>query len=293
MQWRVARWTCAEQDTIDGAQPKVATSDPAPIETSTAPDYPELAIVERHHYVIAGEIAKGGMGRVLAARDRRLGREVAIKELLPQNRNVARRFEREARITARLQHPAIIHIYEAGTWQGGEPFFAMTRVSGRSLDKVVAERKTYESRIALLPNVIAVADALAYAHSRRVIHRDLKPGNVLIGEFGDTVVIDWGLAKDLDAPSGDPKDSLLVQSLSPEETASGSVVGTPAYMPAGAGARGAGRPTRGRVRARRDALSRARGRAAVHRQRLRRRDREGQGARAGGDPRDLEPAVPA
>ncbi|MGH9889296.1 MAG: hypothetical protein ACREBE_27425, partial [bacterium] len=80
--------------------------------------------VERRHYAIFGEIAKGGMGRVLAARDLRLGRSVAIKELLPRNRDLARRFEREARITARLQHPAIIHVNEAGVWSGGEPFYA-------------------------------------------------------------------------------------------------------------------------------------------------------------------------
>src|SRR4029079_17905808 len=89
-------------------------------------DYPTLTAVERRHYAIAGEIAKGGMGRVLAARDLRLGRPVAIKELLPRNRDLARRFEREARITARLQHPAIIHVNEAGVGSGGEAFYAMT-----------------------------------------------------------------------------------------------------------------------------------------------------------------------
>src|SRR5258707_4451582 len=75
----------------------------------------------------------------------------------------------------------------------------MPIITGRPLDRVVAERATLTDRLGLLPTVIAVADALAYAHSQRVIHRDLKPGNVLIGDFGETVVIDWGLAKDLDA----------------------------------------------------------------------------------------------
>jgi WD40 repeat protein len=220
--------TADPEDTIDASPASDATL-PAPAADPPAEDYGELLAVERHHYVVEGEIAKGGMGRVIAARDRRLGRAVAIKELLPKNRDATRRFEREARITARLQHPAIIHVYEAGVWPGGEPFYAMHKVAGRSLDKVVAERATLIDRLGLLPNVIAVADALAYAHSEHVIHRDLKPSNVLVGEFGETVVIDWGLAKDLDA--ADLGDSLLRPRTGSDETMSGSVVGTPAYMP--------------------------------------------------------------
>jgi eukaryotic-like serine/threonine-protein kinase len=222
-----------ELDTIDAvgatesAPPQVSLGKPGP-----ASDLGELLPVERRHYAIQGEIAKGGMGRVLAARDLRLGRAVAIKELLPKNRDAVRRFEREARITARLQHPSIIHVYEAGVWTGGEPFYAMPKVSGRSLDKVVAERATLAERLGLLPNVIAVADALAYAHNERVIHRDLKPSNVLVGAFGETVVIDWGLAKDLGVPI-DPMESLQLRQthVAAGDTNAGSVVGTPAYMP--------------------------------------------------------------
>src|SRR5262245_50827848 len=108
-----------------------------PTSTTVSSDHDKLLIVDRRHYQITGEIAKGGMGRVLEARDLRLGRAVAIKELLPRARDAARRFEREARITARLQHPAIIHVYEAGVWADGEPFYAMPKVSGRSLGKVI------------------------------------------------------------------------------------------------------------------------------------------------------------
>ena len=218
-----------DETTIDGANRTNGEAPPVS-QSPEAADYPELAIVERRHYVIRGEIAKGGMGRVLEARDLRLGRSVAIKELLPKNRDFARRLEREARITARLQHPAIINVYEAGVWPGGEPFYAMTKVTGRSLAQVVSERKTLEQRIGLLPNVIAVADALAYAHSQDVIHRDLKPSNVLVGGFGETVVIDWGLAKDL-AATADPAMSLEMRARPAEQTLSGSIVGTPAYMP--------------------------------------------------------------
>jgi WD40 repeat protein len=221
--------TIDPEDTIDGAAPRPAS--PRVTETP-ADDYAELLAVERRHYAIVGELAKGGMGRVLEARDLRLGRQVAIKELLPKHRDAARRFEREARITARLQHPAIIHVYEAGVWPGGEPFYAMPKVPGRSLDKVVAEKRTLVERLALVPNVIAVADALAYAHSENVIHRDLKPANVLVGEFGQTVVIDWGVAKDLGEPAPDAKASMALHVRSPSDvTESGGVVGTPAYMP--------------------------------------------------------------
>jgi len=108
----------------------------------------------------------------------------------------------------------------------------MNEVSGRSLDKAVAERPTLPERLGLVPNVIAVADALAYAHSENVIHRDLKPANVLVGAFGETVVIDWGLAKDLGLPS-DPVESMAmrISHHNPDQTNDGSIVGTPAYTP--------------------------------------------------------------
>ncbi|MCE9573845.1 MAG: protein kinase, partial [Deltaproteobacteria bacterium] len=151
------------------------------------------------------------------------------------------RFEREALIAARLQHPAIVPIYEAGTWEDGEPFFAMKLVLGRSLDAIIADRPELADRLALLPNVIAVTEALAYAHARGVIHRDLKPHNVLIGDYGETVVIDWGLAKAID--QRDVTDGLDAraalastsdvsrQRVSDELTVAGAAMGTPAYMP--------------------------------------------------------------
>src|SRR4051812_32094911 len=90
----------------------------------------ELTTIDRATYELRDEIARGGMGRVVEAFDRRLERAVAIKELLPSDRDRRARFEREIMITARLQHPAIIHVYEAGVWPDGEPFYAMTRVNG-------------------------------------------------------------------------------------------------------------------------------------------------------------------
>ncbi|HEX7699521.1 MAG TPA: serine/threonine-protein kinase [Kofleriaceae bacterium] len=186
-------------------------------------------MVDPQHYAIADELARGGMGRILRAHDRRLGRAVAIKELLPGHDDA--RFEREARITARLAHPAIVAIHEAGRWPSGEPFFAMKLVAGTSLDKRIAETSTLAERRALVPSVIAAVDALAYAHSERVIHRDLKPANVLVGKYGETVVIDWGLAKDLAAAPGDEVAVGPYRNTSGTETVVGAVMGTPAYMP--------------------------------------------------------------
>jgi serine/threonine protein kinase len=157
-----------------------------------------LVVVDPASYVIEGEYARGGLGRVLLAHDARLGRTVALKEILSPSPAAVARFVREARITARLQHPAIVPVYESGRWPTGEPFYAMRLVRGQSLAAAVARTRGLAERLALVPNLVAVADAVAYAHSRRVIHRDLKPENVLVGAFGETVVIDWGLARSLD-----------------------------------------------------------------------------------------------
>jgi len=207
----------------------------APV-TGELPPLPEVA---RTLYATADEIARGGMGRIVAAEDRRLGRPVALKELLDPNDDSMPRFQREALITARLQHPGIVPVYEAGRWPTGEPFFAMKLVSGRPLDRVIAETETLSERLALLPRLAAACDAIAYAHSQRIIHRDLKPGNVLIGDFGETVVIDWGLAKDLDAADSldsanraprSKKSKTAHETASSTLTVAGSVMGTPAYM---------------------------------------------------------------
>jgi WD40 repeat protein/serine/threonine protein kinase len=208
---------------------------------------------EEDRYTVEGEHARGGLGRILKARDHRLDRPVAIKELLDNDKEAAGRFVREAMVSARLQHPAIVPIYDAGRWPSGELFYAMKLISGgRSLDQVIGDARRLDERLALLPHVIAVADAIAYAHSQRVIHRDIKPSNILIGPFGETVVIDWGLAKDLTRPEMEvtaqfvpepkakpeqPPDQASGQAPGqapeqpPELTMAGAVLGTPEYMP--------------------------------------------------------------
>ncbi|MGE0546119.1 MAG: tetratricopeptide repeat protein [Kofleriaceae bacterium] len=140
------------------------------------------------------------------------------------------RFQREAKITARLQHPSIVPVYEVGRWDNGEPFYAMKRVDGRSLHELIGLTNKLEERLTLLPNVLAVADAIAYAHSRGVLHRDLKPHNILIGAFGETVVIDWGLARETRGRESDPRIPAGSQR-GAALTMTGEIMGTPAYMP--------------------------------------------------------------
>ncbi len=204
-------------------------------------DLPPLPEVSAALYQTGDEIARGGMGRIVAAEDRRLGRKVALKELLDPAGEQTTRFQREALITARLQHPGIVPVYEAGRWPTGEPFFAMKLVAGKPLDQVIAATRSLDQRLALLPRLVAACDAIAYAHSQRIIHRDLKPGNILIGDFGETVVIDWGLAKDLDAiespesanraPRRPSQKVMSVKSTASSTlTVAGAVMGTPAYM---------------------------------------------------------------
>ncbi|HEV7556215.1 MAG TPA: serine/threonine-protein kinase, partial [Kofleriaceae bacterium] len=193
---------------------------------TTPPTELSLPTVDPSVFAKGAVLAKGGMGRITRAMDLRLGREVAIKEVLSPSFRA--RFEREALITARLQHPAIVPIYEAGTWPDGSAFYTMRLVWGTTLQKAIAERDTLETRLALLPQVIAAVEALGYAHSRRVVHRDLKPGNILVGEFGETVVIDWGLAKEIDGVEVLVTAGTMTSA--PDLTHAGSVMGTPCFM---------------------------------------------------------------
>src|SRR5579862_7505721 len=155
----------------------------------------QLPDVVPDRYALGEEIGRGGLGAVVRAKDRNLGRQVAIKALHASGGSAQRRFVREALITARLEHPSIVPVHDAGRWPDGSPFYAMKLVRGRPLAAVIDATTSLAARLALVPTVLAVCDAVAYAHSERVVHRDLKPHNVLVGEFGETVVIDWGLAK--------------------------------------------------------------------------------------------------
>ncbi len=158
----------------------------------------------RERYTLTHLHAKGGMGRVWLARDGSLGRQIALKELRPDqsdNSIVCSRFLYEAKITAQLEHPGIVPVYELG--EGDAPYYTMRFVRGRTLTE--ATRAYHKKRAAgqadsvelndLLLAFVSVCNAVAYAHSRGIIHRDLKGQNIVLGDFGEHIVLDWGLAK--------------------------------------------------------------------------------------------------
>lgn len=160
------------------------------------------------------ELGRGGMGRVLKLVDTHLQREVAMKELLGgADAMMAQLFVREARALALLEHPGVVPVYELGQREDGTPFYVMRRIHGRALSAVLAQCVSLDERLSLLPHLIDVAHTVGYAHNKRVVHRDLKPDNVMVGKFGETLVIDWGLA--------------LVNG---EAAPGAEVAGTPAYM---------------------------------------------------------------
>ena len=175
------------------------------------------------------EIGRGGMGRVVEARDKLLGRTVALKEALATDEDALRRFARETQITARLEHPSIVPVYDAGVSPEGSPFYVMRKVTGRPLSDLIAGASSLPDRLALLPHVLAACQAVAHAHARGIIHRDLKPANILAGAHGETIVIDWGLAKSLDESDeqSTAREPLAADSLA---TRAGTVMGTPGFM---------------------------------------------------------------
>lgn len=181
-------------------------------------------------YRLLEELGSGGMGRVLAAMDLRLKRIVAIKEARP---GTEARLAREAEILARLEHPNIVPVHDQGRLDGGRAFYAMRRVRGQTLAEALARTGSLEERLRLVRPLLAVAEAVAYAHAARVLHRDLKPSNVLLGEFGEVQLMDWGIARSLDEATASGEEappSASTSSLSAALTAAGGVLGTPRYM---------------------------------------------------------------
>jgi PAS domain S-box-containing protein len=192
--------------------------------------------------------ATGGLGRVWLARDSNLGRDVALKELRPEraeNPAHGRRFLREAQITGQLEHPGIVPLYELARWPDSQqPFYTMRFVNGRTMhdaagayhQKRLAGQDEPLELLTLLNAFVGVCNTVAFAHARGVIHRDLKGQNVVLGDFGEVIVLDWGLAKLVDRPETAAVETVSVL-LDGEErcgevnlTATGQALGTPAYM---------------------------------------------------------------
>ncbi len=189
-------------------------------------DLVERPDVAATRYEILDRIGEGGMGVVYLARDRELGREVALKVLRTPNPSSDERdrIMREARILASLEHPGIAPVHDVGVLPDGRVFYVMKRIRGERLDGFA---RTGRSHAELLRVFRQVCDAVAFAHAAGVIHRDLKPQNVMLGAFGETLVLDWGVAKLRDHPA-DPADPAVA--VDDDDTATGAVIGTPGYM---------------------------------------------------------------
>ena len=192
-------------------------------------------------YRLRGEISRGGMGTVYRAEDTELGREIAIKVLnaVEANDDLGERMVREARIIARLEHPGIVPVHDVGLLPDGRVFYAMKLVRGGRLDDYADDGNA--SRKDRLRKFNAVCEAVAFAHAHGVIHRDLKPQNVMIGSFGEVLVLDWGVAKltGSDESGISEADTLILRDRKENEngrmteaetTAAGTIVGTPNYM---------------------------------------------------------------
>ncbi|MCA9560055.1 MAG: serine/threonine protein kinase, partial [Myxococcales bacterium] len=189
-------------------------------------------------YAVGRELGRGGMGHVLEAQDVALDRPVALKLLNePEDSSLCLRFVDEARVTGQLQHPGVPPVYDLGTLGDGRLFFAMKRIEGRTLREVIEdlredgpEARNF-GRVRLLTVFSQICRAIAYAHSRGVMHRDLKPDNIMLGAFGEVTVMDWGLAKPFDGPDRPAAVATRRGAEGRFATQAGEVTGTPHYMP--------------------------------------------------------------
>ncbi len=197
------------------------------------------------NFEIVSLLGQGGVGRVFLGFEKNIGREVAIKEIKPEklgaNKDkVIARFIREAKISGQLQHPGIVPVYEMGKKEDGTIFLVMKHVQGITLHDAIAERtggppdQAFRARLPLMDNLIAVAEAVGYAHSMGIIHRDLKPANIILGAFGETIILDWGLAKRISEGGEAVKEVSDTHRDGDNEnvfeTRQGALVGTPSYM---------------------------------------------------------------
>ncbi|MGE3855083.1 MAG: protein kinase [Planctomycetota bacterium] len=219
----------------------------------SAPGGGEATRDEADRYVYGAVIGAGGVGEIRQVTDLRIGRQVAMKTLhKPDHRPHRLRFEREAQITGQLEHPFIVPVHEAATDAHGRPYFTMKLVRGRNLFDWLKQHATADTDGRLLGDKLdifnRICDAVAYAHAKGVIHRDLKPHNVMIGEFGEVLVMDWGLAArigireegDVEAAAAaggpvqldrDHQTRMIAHEIDKHLTADGALIGTPAYMP--------------------------------------------------------------
>ena len=239
----------------DLLQVETATASPHPsgstleADASSDPDEPPrvLPSEEEPRYQSIVFHARGGLGFIYRARDVALDRDVALKRIRPKFERrsiVRRRFLREVRLTARLTHPGVVPIHDLTRDREGRPWYVMRFVEGQTLAQAIGDfhaarpgRARVEFRSLefrqLLARFVAACDTIDFAHSKQVVHRDLKPSNVMLGRFGETIVLDWGLATTIaDGPGDQPGPSGAAPPAEEVEplTRDGQVIGTPAYM---------------------------------------------------------------
>jgi len=182
-----------------------------------AASWPELDA----RYEVTGVAGYGGMGTVYIARDHVLDRDVAVKvlDVADQKGSRAARLQREAHILAKLDHPGIVPVHDAGTLEDGRAFYVMKLVKGRRLDDLIRDRLPLANRLTVFGRIL---DAVAFAHAHGIVHRDLKPDNVMVGGFGEVYVMDWGVAQD----GGADAEAAVVGTpgfMAPEQAAAGDV----------------------------------------------------------------------
>jgi hypothetical protein len=209
---------------------------PLPSQPPPLPTEAELgATPASDRYAARDLLGRGGMGEVLGAWDTRLDRDVALKRLLDNIRSeppavqdeLRRRFEREARITGQLDHPNVVPVYDFGLGADGQPYYTMKRVSGRSLAAAVEEGLSETRRLQIF---LQVCEAIAYAHSRGVVHRDLKPANIMVGDFGEVIVLDWGVAKRIQHDDDSDTGRRVRREVDGDLTEADALLGTPRWM---------------------------------------------------------------
>jgi len=244
----------AELPTLPSAN-RPAAADDATLPPSGKSDQPppvQLTKSRERVYEVGGEVARGGMGAVLRAKDLNIERTVAMKIVLDHRADdddLVQRFQQEAKITGQLEHPNIVPVHDLAFDEQGHPFYTMKFVKGVTLQAVLEKIKdgdaatlTRYSLTQLLTIFQKVCDAVAYAHSKGVVHRDLKPPNIMVGDYGEVLVMDWGLAKVVSEQrpevSGQPEaashqpvlQSSVIAPQSAELTLAGTVMGSPQFM---------------------------------------------------------------
>ena len=183
--------------------------------------------------------ARGGMGEVWLAHDERIGRQVAIKKLRTGREARQSRFIVEAQVTGQLEHPSVVPLHDLGVDDAGQPYYVMKYIHGRSLGEAIVDYHAHKARLdwpadlqflRLLEAFVSVCNAVGYAHSKGVLHRDIKPSNVMLGAYGETLVLDWGLAKVVGHGQLDHDAAVRVSADDSVTTQDGDIVGTPVYM---------------------------------------------------------------